>query len=52
LQQGKGIGFFEANNFYPDFILWLLTEDRQYIAFVAPKGLRKRDDTRTQAEVL
>lgn len=38
----KGIGFFEANNFYPDFILWLI-DDRttvQHVAFVDPKGLR------------
>ena len=34
-----GIGFFEAGNFYPDFILWIDTEDRQYISFIDPKGL-------------
>jgi len=36
----KGIGFFEANNFYPDFILWLVVGQHQYIAFLDPKGLR------------
>jgi len=36
----KGIGFFEANNFYPDFILWLVVGEHQYIAFLDPKGLR------------
>src|SRR5690606_663534 len=36
----KGIGFFEANGFYPDFILWLVEKDHQYISFVDPKGLR------------
>jgi len=38
----KGIGFFEANNFYPDFILWLIddTTNIQHVAFVDPKGLR------------
>lgn len=36
----KGIGFFEANNFYPDFILWIVVGDHQYIAFLDPKGLR------------
>ncbi len=35
----KGIGFFEAGNFYPDFIVWLLVGDRQYVNFVDPKGL-------------
>ena len=29
--RGKGIGFFEADNFYPDFILWLLADEKQYI---------------------
>lgn len=37
----KGIGFFETHNFYPDFILWLLTDDKQYISFIDPKGLRQ-----------
>ncbi len=37
----KGIGFFEANNFYPDFILWLVVENKQYIGFIDPKGLRQ-----------
>ena len=34
-----GMGFFEAGNFYPDFILWIDTDTVQYIAFVDPKGL-------------
>jgi hypothetical protein len=40
LSRGRGIGFFEAGNFYPDFILWLLDGDRQYVSFIDPKGLR------------
>jgi hypothetical protein len=40
LSRGRGIGFFEAGNFYPDFILWLLNGDRQYVSFIDPKGLR------------
>lgn len=39
LSRGQGIGFFEAGNFHPDFILWLLTDGRQYVTFVDPKGL-------------
>lgn len=35
-----GIGFFEAGNFYPDFILWMNARDVQYITFIDPKGLR------------
>jgi hypothetical protein len=38
--RGKGIGFFEAGNFYPDFILWLLTREKQYVTFIDPKGIR------------
>lgn len=37
----KGIGFFEANNFFPDFILWVVSGDKQYISFIDPKGLRQ-----------
>lgn len=37
----RGIGFFEANNFFPDFILWLIIDKKQYIAFIDPKGLRQ-----------
>ncbi len=37
----KGIGFFEANNFYPDFILWLVDGDTQHVIFIDPKGLRQ-----------
>ena len=36
----KGIGFFEAHNYYPDFILWLIYDGKQYINFIDPKGLR------------
>lgn len=36
----SGIGFFQAGNFYPDFILWLIVGNKQYISFVDPKGLR------------
>lgn len=38
--RGRGIGFFEAGNFHPDFILWLLDGAKQYVTFVDPKGLR------------
>ena len=34
-----GMGFFEAGNFYPDYILWIDTADTQYITFIDPKGL-------------
>lgn len=34
-----GMGFFEAGNFYPDFILWIDTPKSQYVTFIDPKGL-------------
>ena len=39
LSRGRGIGFFEAGNFHPDFIMWLHRDDKQYISFVEPHGL-------------
>ena len=40
MSKGRGIGFFEAGNFYPDFIVWLLVGKKQYVTFVDPKGIR------------
>ncbi|MBI5102135.1 MAG: hypothetical protein HZB33_09920 [Nitrospirae bacterium] len=40
----KAIGFFTESGFRPDFILWLLKDGRQTIAFVDPKGLRNFTD--------
>lgn len=40
LSKCRGVGFFEAGNFHPDFILWLLVGDRQHVTFVDPKGVR------------
>lgn len=38
--RGKGVGFFEAGNFYPDFILWVLHPEKQFVSFIDPKGIR------------
>ena len=40
LSRGPGVGFFEAGNFHPDFILWLLAEGQQRVVFLDPKGIR------------
>lgn len=40
LSKGRGVGFFEAGNFHPDFILWLLAGSQQQVIFVDPKGIR------------
>ncbi|GGD58532.1 DEAD/DEAH box helicase family protein [Pseudoxanthomonas indica] len=39
MSKGRGVGFFEAGNFYPDFIVWRIDGDKQCITFVDPKGL-------------
>ncbi len=39
MSRGKGVGFFEAANFHPDFILWMLTGEKQYVTFIEPHGL-------------
>ncbi|MBI4528428.1 MAG: DEAD/DEAH box helicase family protein [Deltaproteobacteria bacterium] len=38
--KGRGVGFFEAGNFHPDFIVWQLEPAKQRVAFVDPKGIR------------
>lgn len=50
LSKGRGVGFFEAGNFHPDFILWLLMGEKQHVIFVDPKGIRNigKDDLKIQ----
>ena len=43
LSRGRGFGFFEAGNFYPDFIMWILAGKKQYITFIDPHGLVHED---------
>lgn len=38
--RGRGMGFFEAENFYPDFILWLVEGKKQSLSFIEPHGLQ------------
>lgn len=39
MSRGRGVGFFEAGNFHPDFILWTLIGNKQYVTFLDPHGL-------------
>ena len=50
LSKGRGVGFFEAGNFHPDFILWLIKGGQQQVIFVDPKGIRNlpRNDLKIQ----
>ena len=43
LSHGKGVSFFEKRGFYPDFILWIKTKDRQSVVFVEPHGMLHED---------
>jgi len=45
LSKGRGVGFFEAGNFHPDFILRLLIKGQQRVVFVDPKGIRNLPST-------
>jgi len=35
----SGVGFFNLNSFYPDFIMWVKYQKKQIICFLDPKGL-------------
>jgi len=39
-QSRSGVGFFDNSGFYPDFILWIVSEEKQSITFVDPHGMR------------
>ncbi len=42
-QAVTGLGFFQASNFFPDFLLWVFADGREHLAFVDPKGLHHHD---------
>jgi len=49
----KGIGFFmESSSFYPDFILWVVDKNKQYIYFLDPKGILLGDNHFNNPKVL
>lgn len=35
----KGVGFFENAGFYPDFIMWIIEGEKQFITFIEPHGM-------------
>lgn len=39
----KGVGFFEDNGFYPDFILWIIDKASYHMVFVEPHGMIHED---------
>lgn len=49
----KGIGFFmESSSFYPDFILWVIDGNRQFIYFLDPKGILLGDNHFNNPKIL
>jgi hypothetical protein len=44
-QAVTGLGFFQAANFFPDFLLWVQDGATQHLAFVDPKGLHHFDSS-------
>jgi hypothetical protein len=52
-QSKTGIGFLtETKNFYPDFILWQVIGDKQFISFIDPKGVHNIRNILTHPKVL
>lgn len=47
-----GMGFFEAGNFYPDYIMWIAENDKQYITFIDPKGIMMLDKNINNPKIL
>ena len=41
--RGAGVGFYEKDGFYPDFILWVKRGDAQRIVFIEPHGMMNED---------
>ncbi len=37
--RGKGVGFYRNEGFFPDFILWILADQKQRIVFIEPHGM-------------
>ncbi len=49
----KGLGFFmESSSFYPDFILWVVDDNKQYIYFLDPKGILLGDNHFNNPKIL
>ncbi len=41
--RSNGVGFASAGNFYPDFLLWVIDGNKQYLSFIDPKGILHLD---------
>jgi len=50
-QSKAGVGFFNNSGFYPDFILWVVSENKQSITFVDPHGMRNEGINSTKVRL-
>lgn len=46
----KGVSFFLGSAFYPDFIMWVIKDNMQYINFIEPHGMSRMDITDNKVE--
>jgi hypothetical protein len=46
-----GTGFFDIGGFYPDFMLWIVRGNEQWLTFVDPKGLGRISDLQGWSKV-
>jgi hypothetical protein len=47
----KGIGFFDDAGFYPDFILWMIADGKQYITFIDPHGMGRESISSSKVQL-
>ena len=47
----KGIGFFDDAGFYPDFILWMIADGKQYITFINPHGMGRESISSSKVQL-
>ena len=47
----KGIGFFDDAGFYPDFVMWLIADGKQYIPFIEQHGMAREAFTSSKVSL-
>lgn len=47
----KGVGFFVESGFYPDFIMWIIKDGKQYISFIDPHGMGRESIESSKVQI-